>query len=328
MDRVRSAVVGLGGMGTDWHAATLNRLPQFDLVAGCDPSEGRRKAVAERFGMRTYADLTEMLAEPGLELVVVATPNEAHMPSAVEALDAGKHVVVEKPFCLNLAEFEAMAAAAEANQRVVCAYQNRRWDDWFLTANQVVHSGVLGRLFFIQSAGGTLYTSLLEVTWRAQQAHGGGALLDWGAHSIDQFLCLVDHCPVEDVFADLRAFNWAGDADDNVVLVLRFANGVVATLQTSWCARAAVSGTAIVGSEGAFRDGKLYTGEREAIREVAVEEVKGNWDDFYRGMYAAIRERAPAPVPLDQTRVLMEVFDAARESSRTRQVVRLQGRQA
>jgi len=328
MEAIKSGVIGLGSMGMGWHAETLHRLEQFDLISGCDPSEQRLKIAREQYDCEGYLDYAEMLADPELELVAVATPSSMHAEHAIQALEAGKYCVVEKPFCMNVPEFDTMAAAAKASGKLLCCYQNRRWDAGHLTALNVVRSGVLGELFFIQQMGGSFSRIMLEYgvkefrpAWRAEKKYGGGMLYDFGAHTIDQILRYVDHVPVKDVYAELRGFCWSDEVDDTVLLVIRFTNGVTATVSTSSAARAAVSGFAIVGRDGAYKDGIIYTGEPGDIVETEAEEVTGHWDEFYLQMYEAIREGAQPPVPLEQTRMLMQIFDATFESSRTGQVV-------
>lgn len=330
MHPVKSAVIGLGSMGTYYHAETLHRLPEFELTGAADTSEARLQEAHERYGCRGYTDYAQMLTDPELELVCVATPSSMHRDNAIGALEAGKHCIVEKPLCLNLREFDDMVAAATANGRILCAYQNRRWDEGALTIQSVVDSGVLGELFFIESIGGGFSRIMLEYgvkefqpDWRGMKKYGGGVLYDFGAHSIDQVLCWMHHAPIKDVYADLHGHYWTQEVDDTCLLVIRFENGVTATISSSTAARAAVCGCAIVGRDAAYKDGKIYSGEPNALVETEPEKVTGSWDDYYRQMYRTIREGAPQPIPLQQTRMLIQIFDAAFESSATGQVVQV-----
>jgi len=328
MERITAAVLGLGSMGTGWHCETLHRLAQFDLVAGCDPSPQRRALCADKYGLTTYEHFDDMLARDDLDLVVVATPSAMHRDHVIQALQAGKHVVCEKPLCMNLAECDEIIAAAERAGKMVSAYQNRRWDADHLSALDTVRSGVLGEIFFTKQLSMS-YSSVMRTygvpefrpQWRAEKRYGGGLLYDFGAHRIDQLLQLLDWPAVRDVYADLKSCLWSDEVDDCCLLVIRFANGVTSQVETTTVARLGFSGTVIAGREGTYRDGVIKIGSGDEQVETAARQFERDWDAFYRNIHAHLTGGAPLAVPLAQTRQMIAIIDAALRSAESGQAV-------
>lgn len=327
--RVTAGVLGLGSMGMSWHCEQIARIESLDLIAGCDPSEERRAEAREKFGMQTHSDYDEMLAREDLDLVVVATPSAMHRDHVIAALDAGKHCVCEKPLCMDLAECDEIIAAAERSGRMVSAYQNRRWDPDHLAAMAVVHSGVLGELFFTKQISMN-YSAIMRTygveqfrpQWRAEKQYGGGLLYDFGPHRIDQLLQLLDYPEVRDVYADLNGRVWSDEVDDQCLVIIRFENGVTAQVETTTIARLGIGGTLLAGRNGAYRDGTVATGEGDNLREEPAPEFERDWDAFYRNIAAHLIAGENLAVPLWQTRRMMAIIDAALRSAASGEVVR------
>jgi predicted dehydrogenase len=272
----------------------------------------------------TLADL----AAAGAESVTVSTPAATHAELALEAIRLGLAVVVDKPFALTAADARAVTTAAADAGVVLSVYQNRRWDSDFRTVRRLVADGALGAV--------RRFESRFE-RWapdRGPGAAGGGTLLDFGAHLVDQATLLCG--PVTRVYAEMRG---DGDLDDDVFVALHHAGGARSHLWGSWRQAAPgprfrVSGTAgtfIVdgmdsqeaalkagrsparlgdrwGVEPEHAWGRLYRGTTGA----PVRAERGRWDSFYPAFAAAVRGEAPLPVdPGDAVRT-MEVLDAAR----------------
>ena len=328
METITAGVLGLGSMGTGWHCDTLHRLEQFDLIAGSDPSPERRAICAEEYGLTGYESYEEMLARDDLDLVVVATPSAMHRDHIIQALEAGKHVVSEKPLCMNLVECDEIIAAAEASGSMMSAYQNRRWDGDHLAALDTVRSGVLGDIFFTKQVSMS-YSAIMRTygvkefrpQWRAEKKYGGGLLYDFGPHRIDQLLQLLDWPRVRDVYADLKSCVWSDEVDDYCMVVIRFENGVSSHVETTTVARLGMGGVVIGGSEGTFKDGIIKTGEGDDQPEVPAREFEQDWDAYYRNIHAHLSAGEPLAVPLAQTRQMIAILDAAIRSAETGQVV-------
>ena len=242
---IRVGIIGLGRSGWAIHAAALAAMDEYDVVAVADPIAERRAEAEQRFGCAAYAEPDELIGDAHVELVVVATPSHTHVPLAVDALGAGKHVIVEKPMAPSVADLDIMTAAAEKADRVLTSFQNARFDPMFLAIQSVIDSGRLGELVLIRR---NLHRFARRADWQTLRKFGGGELPNTASHLIDQVLLLLDDGPL-DVFADLRRTLAPGDAEDHVKLCLRAATGptadiestaVVATPQPAWM----IAGTA------------------------------------------------------------------------------------
>ena len=204
-DPVVAAVVGYGYAGRCFHSY-LVRLAEPGLsLKGVVSSRAEAREAIAAAGLRAWERFEEVLADDEVELVVLATPNDLHAPQAIAALEAGKHVVTDKPMSLDGAEADAMIAASRRSGRLLSVFQNRRWDGDYLLAE-----GALGDLVYAQLAWGQYGAPR---SWRGRAASGGGKFVDLGAHMIDQALQLAPG-PLRRVYA---RFSDAGLADEEIV---------------------------------------------------------------------------------------------------------------
>ena len=186
------AVVGygpFGGMG-QLHGRAAEGTPGLRFVAAVDRDDDRRKAAEAEFaGIATYPDVEALAADDEVDVAVVATPPSSHAMLARRLLDAGKHVVVEKPLCLTVREADEILAAAAANGRVVTVHQNRRWDPDFAAIRSLVDAGALGEVFNVATFIGGFEHPCRE--WHSERSISGGAIYDWGSHHLDWILLLL-----------------------------------------------------------------------------------------------------------------------------------------
>ena len=219
MNKCPLAVIGYGGMG-GWH---VQHALQSDVVELCGIFDilPEKRVLAESRGIRAYGSLEEVLADPAVKLVTVAIPNDRHEDVCIRALQAGKHVICEKPVTLDCTSLQRIFAAADAAGRLFTVHQNRRWDVDFLAMKQLCDSGEIGELLRIESR---IHGSRgIPSDWRGIRQYGGGMLYDWGVHLIDQILLLID-APVSSV--DCRFDHITNkEVDDGFRLELRFADG-------------------------------------------------------------------------------------------------------
>lgn len=181
------ALIGYGGAGRIFHAPLISGVPGLQLDAIVS---SQTDAVQKDWpGVRSVADVQVVLDDPMIDLVVIATPNASHFGLAQAALQAGKHVVVDKPCTVTLAETEALLALAQTQGRVLTVFQNRRFDSDFLALQQVIQSGALGRLVEVNSHFDR-YRPTVPVRWREQNVPGSGLWFDLGPHLLDQALVL------------------------------------------------------------------------------------------------------------------------------------------
>jgi scyllo-inositol 2-dehydrogenase (NADP+) len=274
-----------------------------------------------------------MLADPELELIIVATPNDSHGPLAERALMAGKHVVVEKPFTLDSAEAARLDALARERGRCLTVFHNRRWDGDFLTVRQLVEQGRLGKLYSFESHFDR-YRPQVKKRWKEEEGPGGGTLWDLGAHLVDQAVQLFGM--PESVSADLGRQRPGARAVDWFHLVLRYGELRVilrsgSVVHEPWPrfvlhgeADAYVKygldpqeeqlktglrpGMAGWGVEPTERHGRLSRGE-------SVPTVPGAYGQFYRQLAAAMMGEGPVPVTAESASRVIQLIEMAQCSN-------------
>jgi len=331
---IRVGIVGFGSMGS-WHAEQVRKQPGFALHSVYDSTPARREAAKKLGRVNVYGDLKSFLTDGQLDVAVVATPSHAHTGPAIAALDAGKHVIVEKPMCTSAQDAQRMIEAARRNRCVLSVFQNRRWDESFRTTHKVVESGRLGSIYDIRCVSWG-YTRLMltygvkefRPQWRSEARYGGGVLFDFGAHSLDQLLVL---CPqkIVDVYGDLRGRRWTEDADDQFLATVRFEDGVVAHIEYSqnamvdyeatWLINGAKAGYRFAGGLGEIHT-RTKTGE---VKVVPVKPLPDAWGEYYKNFRSHLEDGAPLAVPPSESLRLMKLLDAIRASATSRQVVPL-----
>lgn len=224
--QINAGIIGFGYMG-HFHLKKSQEIDGLNMTAAYDIS-GEKLADAREAGLKPYDRLEDFLADPDLSLVFICTPNNVHAELAVACLNAGKHVMCEKPVTMNSKELEQVIAAAEKNGRVFTVHQNRRWDVDYLMVKQVVESGEIGNITSLQSR---VYGQRgVCFGWRADPVAGGGMLYDWGIHLIDQYLCMFRGHRVTSVYARLQSILTPA-VDDSFEVQLIFDNGVCAKVQ-------------------------------------------------------------------------------------------------
>lgn len=334
---VRVGVAGLGRAGM-FHVERIGLRDDLRVVAlydDCLAASERAKAAAPQ-----AANWRALLANDEIELVLVATPPALHAELTIEALSAGKHVLVETPMCLNLAEADAVIAAARRSNRLVSVAHLRRWDDDFRTALQTIVGGELGRprtIKFInwhynpyplQQAGAApplpplsgVANSLDAVSWRDNAATGGGVLWEFGIHYFDQLLQLAGRGP-ESVYARLSSGS-AGRADDAFLAVVNFPGGLSAQIEVDRAAAAPLdTGWTIAGSLGSYAGLTQYTpnsdGEVVDLPLLPLADA----DDFYAMLARHLRQGGPNPATADEARRAIALIEATRRSARCGEVV-------
>lgn len=219
---IRVGVLGLGRSGWGIHAAAIADHPGFDVTAVADPQPDRRDEAIRRFGCEAYAEPGDLLSQSGIDLAVVATPSHTHVPLALKALDAGLHVVVEKPMAQDALDVDAMIEAAERGGRLLTCYLPRRLDPDFLAIQALIREGRLGELTLVRR---TVHNFFRRRDWQMLRRFDGGALSNTVPHLLDQVLQFAGPGLGLELLADLRHTVGAGDAEDHVVLVLRAKKG-------------------------------------------------------------------------------------------------------
>jgi predicted dehydrogenase len=289
--------------------------------------------------MRVVPDVDVLLSEPGIDLVVVSSPDALHAEHALAAIAAGKHVLVDKPFATTLADARRVAAAAEAGGRLLTVFQNRRWDSDFRTLRRLVDEGALGEIVQLESHFDR-WRPVPAAVWK--EARDGGAWLDLGPHLVDQALVLFGM--PEAVSADLATLREGAPAADWFHVTLRYpghrvilhASKLVADhglrfavhgTKGSWIKHgiepqeaAAVAGRSPGGEDWGFdpSPGVLTRGDGSAAPVV---NERGDYRLFWAALAAAIRGEGASPVPASEAIAVMEVLEAGLRSAAEGRVV-------
>ena len=347
--KIGCAAIGCGGMG-QWHAQRIAQHPELEWVGGYDILPERTAALVAKIGGEAFASREALLADSRVQLVTVATPNDVHREIALAALEAGKHVVSEKPVAMSVAELETMVAAAQRAGRIFTVHQNRRWDGDYLTMKKIFDAGTLGPVFAIESR---VHGSRgIPGDWRNQKEHGGGMVLDWGIHILDQALMMTQPRRVVSVCAQLlHVTNTA--CDDGFRATLTFDDGLtyLAEVGTSnfialprwymlgengsaiihdWSCKGEIvmvsdweNRDAVPIQAGAGLTKTMAPRTAETIQTYPLPEIKTDWGEFYLNVAASIRGEAACLITHDQQRRLMRLIEAIFRSGGTGEVVRV-----
>ena len=211
------ALIGYGNVARIFHAPLISGVPGLQLIVVC--SSKPAAVQADWPGVAVVATPEQAFADPAIDLVVIATGNESHYPLAKAALMSGKHVVVDKPCTVTLAQTQDLLQIARAQGRVLTVFQNRRWDADFLVLCQVLGSGVLGRIVHFESHFDR-YRPVVPDRWREQDLPGSGLWFDLGAHLVDQALQLFG-LP-DDLLVDLACQRDGAQVNDYFHAQLRY----------------------------------------------------------------------------------------------------------
>ena len=217
---INVGLVGFGLAGRVFHAPLIHANPNLRLS---HILERRDDEAQKRYPeAKIVRDLESLLRESSVHLIVVATPNTSHLEIAAQSLQAGKHVVVDKPFTITSADADELIAVSKKVGRVLSVFQNRRWDGDFLTVRQILDQGAIGRLAEFHSRFDRFRPGVRPEAWREQSGPGSGVLFDLGSHLIDQAVVLFGN--PTGIYADLRMQRDGAVAVDNFEVQLQYPN--------------------------------------------------------------------------------------------------------
>ena len=336
-DIVKVGIAGLGRSGWNLHADTLSRLPGYEVAAAMDVSEARRAEADARFGCATFDTFAE-LAHAEVDLVVVATPSHFHAEHALTALQAGKHVLVEKPLAPSVAEVDEMIAAARVADRVLTVGQNYRYHGDFRTIDEVMASGKLGKVVQVRVA---FHRFSRRWDWQTLSKNNGGIMNNHGAHALDWLLLHVEDDDPE-VFCHLVDTPlYAGDADSHAKIIIRPKQGPLLDIELTHCNAYPQDNYLVMGTQGSLRGTqervrwKYFVPEHETALELDplptadrsynsealtfIEEsvevtgtLKDTWLPLYRDLYDTLRKNKPLKITPESVRRQIHIFEKCR----------------
>ena len=321
---IRVGLVGYGLAGAAFHAPLIRATEGLDLVAIVTsrevPSGVTRLARSEELGALD------------VDLVVVATPNDTHVPIARQALEAGAHVVVDKPLAVTAREAEGLVRQAEEANRLLSVFQNRRWDGDYLTLRDLMSTRRLGKVHRFESRFERWRPQVAEA-WResADPTIGGGQLLDLGTHLIDQAVQLFGG--VASVYAEIAKVRPGVVVEDDVFLALRHVGGEISHLWMSSVAANPGARMRVLAESGAWSSFTLDSQEADlrnghtpdeqgfgqnpdgVLNGVPHPTRAGDYASYYRGIDSALRRGGPNPVDPGDAVEVLRIIEAARRSA-------------
>jgi predicted dehydrogenase len=345
MSKIKVGIWGAGRAGYGMHIGEIEKLPEmFEIVACCDILEDHCEEFAKKVeGVNTYNNAEEFLADSDVELVVIATRSPDHTAHAIQALEAGKYVFLEKPIALNYDDALKLKDATETFPGKLYCRHNRRFEPAFVHIREIIAAGTIGELYEVKLRR---HGYQRRNDWQTIIGCGGGQLNNWGPHIIEHALRFLD-CPVADIWSDLKKIAAVGDAEDHLKIVLKGENGRIVDLEISGGAAIAEPEYILFGTKGALTcDGKeiklKYLDPKQKLEEIKVlsdtppiqgafgNQEKLEWieetlkvapscgcdtHDIWKHLYAAIRENVVYPITIDEAIEVVRVTEMVKKNS-------------
>jgi scyllo-inositol 2-dehydrogenase (NADP+) len=339
MHTIGVGLVSYGMSGQVFHAPLLSVTPGFKIISILERTHNlSREKYPEAKIIRNYH---ELLRDDSIELVVVNTPDRFHYGMAREALEAGKHVILEKPFVLDSRKGDELISIADDQKRLLSVFQNRRWDCDFLTVREILDKGLLGRLVEYEAHFDRYRNFILQNTWKEDPVSGTGTLYNLGSHLIDQALVLFGN--PEYINADIRIQRTGGKIDDAFTLWLGYRD-IKVTIKASYLVKEPGPRYLLHGTEGSFlkhgldpqeealKKGDLPGGQEwgEEPREEwgklnttigpyegPYKTLPGNYLAYYENIYQALAGKAELAVTAAQANSVVKVIEAAINSNQS-----------
>jgi scyllo-inositol 2-dehydrogenase (NADP+) len=340
-DPIRYGIVGLGRAGWGIHIRQLRERADAKIVAVLDPVKERCSEAAGEFGCKSHASLAKLLKQDDVEVVVVATPSATHASDAIKAMRAGKHVVVEKPMAMNVAEADRMIEVSQETGQKLFVHQNYRFYPEFLHMREVIRSGLIGRVFHIRN---NISNFVRRNDWQTLSRNGGGVLNNTCPHFIDQLLQLMGGT-ITQVMGDLQQIASSGDVEDHVKAFMRSDNGCTADMEISsaenisqtlpkwilcgthgtltsdgktstirWYEPAQVQPLPVV--DGPAPDRKYGNQDQLPWQEKTVDAVGPDAGTFYDNVTAVIRRGEPIAITPESVREVIRVIAMIRKGTK------------
>ncbi|WON78716.1 oxidoreductase [Serratia sp. UGAL515B_01] len=335
-EKIRVGLVGYGFASKTFHAPLIAGTSGMELAAVS--SSDAAKVYADWSSVTVVNDPQSLFSDPSIDLIVIPTPNDTHFPLAQQALAAGKHVVVDKPFTVTLSQAHELQHQAEQTGRLLSVFHNRRWDSDFLTLKALLNENLLGDVVYFESHFDR-YRPQVRQRWREQGGVGSGIWYDLGPHLLDQALQLFGK--PQTLFVDLAALRSAAQSVDYFHAVLNYGQRRV-VLHGTVLAAAESARYIVHGTEGSFikfgldpQEDRLKAGERlpqadwgydmrdgvvtlsrdGELFEKPLLTIPGNYPAYYAAIRDAINGEGVNPVPASEAIEVMELIELGIESA-------------
>ncbi len=342
---IQAALASFGMSGMVFHGPSLKVNPNFNLHSILE----RTKSLSEK----DYPESTiirsfeELISQDEVDLVIINTPDNLHYAMCKQALEAGKHVVVEKPFTQEVEQANELIQLAKDKNRILSVYQNRRWDNDFLTVKKILDERVIGRLAEFESHFDRYRNFIQEGTWKEEGDKRHGVLFNLGSHMIDQVVQLFGK--PKSITAHLDTLRDGGQVKDYYDIRLQF-NDFAAILKSSYLVREPGPRYSLYGTLGTFHKwgidpqeemlknghlpnepnwgtdseedwGILNTEWNGLNYKGAIETVPGNYNAFYENIYDAIANGVELAVKPEESRDIIQLLDYCLQSDEEKRTI-------
>lgn len=344
MKKIKTALVGFGSVAKNMHAPLISVCDDLELVAVVERSGETAK---EKYpDIEIFKSLEDLLSADLAELIVIVTPNEFHFQQAKMALEAGKHVVVDKPVTISSTEAEELKKIAESKNLVLSVFQNRRWDGDIRTIQKILAEGILGRIVHFESHFDRFRPNLVD-NWREKDVPGNGITYDLGTHLVDQAVMLFGK--PKWVYAEILKQRRGAVADDFFDITLMF-DGIKARLTASVLVNAPLPKFLVLGEKGsyikfgldvqekAFKAGQKPEGVNWGLEAAeswghlylensssSYPTERGDYRYFYQNIADTILGLASLKVNMDEAILVLKILEAAFLSQREGRRIWLEG---
>jgi len=347
MNKIQTGLASFGMSGKVFHAPFLTQHPGFQLTKIVERSKDEMKKIYP--DIDSVRSFDELIEDDNIELIVVNTPDLTHYEYAYKALNVGKHVIVEKPFTRTIAQGEDLIKLADKHKRLLSVFQNRRWDGDFLTVRKILENEFLGRLVEFESNYMRYRNYIQHDTWKESAIQGIGLIYSLGSHMIDQAVVLFGMPNA--VWANIDSLRTGSEIDDYYHIKLIYPE-IKVTLKASYLVREEGPRYTLHGTDGSFlkygmdpQEEMLKQGVNPSMHHWGkepedqwgtlnteingvhirgkVETIAGNYAAFYDNIYDVIRNRAEPEVTPEQALNVLQLIEAAMESSRSGQNIEI-----
>lgn len=344
------ASIGFGGMAT--HHFNQSKCLDMIELKGIYDIDPKRQEAARNYGLYIYSSAEEIYSDPEVDIVLVAVPNDLHKAYCIEALRHGKNVLCEKPVTMNSKDLEDIMAVAKETGMVFTVDQNRRVNKDFVLMKRSVEAGLLGDVYVIESR--VEGSRGVPAGWRTTKAQGGGMMLDWGVHLIDQIMYMYPDAKVTNVFCKMYEIHY--DVDDNFRLTMMLSNGITAHIEVSTNNFIKHPRWYVLGTDGTLQiddwdsEGRIVRCKSredtwgaeiaknkvgpsktmaprspESVEEIPIHaptDVEDNLNPTYYQLVDAIEGKAELTIKPEQALRVMRVMEAAFRSSETGEAIK------
>lgn len=336
-EKIRVGLIGYGYASKTFHAPLIVGTPGMELAA--ISSSDAAKVHADWPAMTVVSDPQTLFNDPSIDLIVIPTPNDTHFPLAQQAMAAGKHVVVDKPFTVTLSQAQQLQQQAEQSGQLLSVFHNRRWDSDFLTLKALLKDGSLGEVVYFESHFDRFRPEVRQ-RWREQGGAGSGIWYDLAPHLIDQALQLFGM--PQTLFVDLGELRPGSQSVDYFHAVLNYGHRRV-VLHGTVLAAAETARYIVHGTQGSFikygldpQEDRLKAGERlpqadwgydmrdgvvtlsrdGLLAEKPLLTIPGNYPAYYAAIRDAVNGQGANPVPASEAIKVMEMIELGIEAAK------------